>query len=59
MVPLEALAIALEKEKASVKLYNRYYADYPELKEMLLFLINEEEKHQQLIEKKMMELRSK
>ncbi len=51
MGPVEALKIALKKEEASIKLYNRFYLQYPELKEMSLFLINEEEKHKKLIEK--------
>jgi rubrerythrin len=58
MGPMEALKIALEKENASIKLYNKFYLQYPEMKEMLLFLINEEEKHKQLIEKQMVKLRS-
>ncbi len=51
MGPVEALKIALKKEEASIKLYNRFYLQYPQLKKMSLFLINEEEKHKKLIEK--------
>lgn len=57
MTPVEALNLALSKEKASIQLYNRLYLKHPPLKELLLFLVNEEEKHKQMIEKKIVELR--
>lgn len=59
MVPMEALKIALEKEKASIKLYNKFYLDHPAVKDIFLFLINEEQKHEKMIEEKMVELRTR
>jgi len=56
MGPVDALKLALSKEAAAIKLYNKLYLDYPELKELFLFLINEEEKHRLLIEKKIREI---
>jgi rubrerythrin len=56
MIPLEALKLALSKEQESIKLYNRLNLEHPGLKELFLFLINEEEKHKQLIEKKIVEI---
>lgn len=51
MGPVEALKIALKKEESSIKLYQRMYLRYPELKELVSFLINQEEKHKQMVEK--------
>jgi len=56
MGPIEALKLALSKEEGSIKLYNELYLKHPEIKDLLLFLINEEERHKQLIEKKIVEL---
>jgi rubrerythrin len=56
MVPIEALKLALNKEKESIRLYNRLNLEHPALKELFLFLINEEEKHRQLIDKKIVEI---
>lgn len=56
MVPIEALKLALGKEKESIKLYNRLNLEHPGLKDIFLFLVNEEEKHKQLIEKKIYEI---
>ncbi len=57
MGPIEALELALSKEKASIQLYNKLYLEHAGIKDLFLFLINEEEKHKQLIEKKMVKLR--
>jgi len=51
MGPVEALNIVLKKEEASIKLYQRMYLRYPELKELVSFLINQEEKHKKMVEK--------
>jgi rubrerythrin len=51
----EALQMALEKEKAAVELYRKLYIDHPAMKELFEFLMNEEEKHVKLIEKKISE----
>jgi len=56
MGPVEALNLALSKEKESIKLYNKLNLEHPALKEMFLFLINEEQKHKKLIENKIMEI---
>jgi rubrerythrin len=56
MVPSEALKLALVKEKESIRLYNNLSLEHPALKELFLFLINEEEKHKQLIEKKIVDI---
>lgn len=52
MGPVEALKLALSKEMQSIKLYNNLILKHPTLKDTFLFLLNEEEKHKQLIEKK-------
>ena len=59
MGPIEALTIALSKEKASIELYNKFYLKHPVIKDTFSFLINEEQKHKQLIENKIAELTSK
>jgi len=51
MGPVEALKIALKKEEASIKLYQRMYLQYPEVKELVSFLINQEEKHKKMVKK--------
>lgn len=51
MIPVEALEFALSKE-----VYQRLYNDHPQLKDVFLFLMGEEQKHKQLIEKKIYEL---
>lgn len=56
MGPVEALQLALSKEQEAIKLYQDFGLRYPEIKEILLFLVNEEQKHKQLIEKKIYEL---
>ena len=56
MGPVEALNLALSKEVQSIELYNKLSVDHPELQETLLFLVNEEEKHKLLIQKKIYEL---
>jgi len=56
MGPVEALRLALSKEVASIKLYNKLCLEHPELKELLLSLVNEEEKHKLLIEKRIGEI---
>ena len=58
MTPVEALEIALAKEKASVKLYKKLSLEHPAIKELLTDLLNEEEKHTRMIEKKIREYTS-
>jgi len=56
MGPIEALELALEKEIEARNIYEKLIFQYPETKEIFTFLMNEEEKHKQLIEKRMVEL---
>lgn len=50
MTPVEALKIALSKEEASIKLYQKLSREHPALKDLLTLLLNEEFKHKKLIE---------
>ena len=59
MGPIEALELASKKEAEAKNMYESFILRYPETKEIFAFLMNEEEKHQQLIEKKIVELRNK
>lgn len=52
MTPVEALKLALTKENASIEFYNKLNLKHPSLKELFSFLVNEEEKHKLLIERK-------
>jgi len=56
MGPIEALKLALTKEIEAAELYQKFSSDYPVAKDIFLFLMNEEEKHKKLIEKKIQEL---
>lgn len=56
MIDVEALQLALSKEKDAIKTYEDLLAKHPNLKDLLYFLINEEQKHQKLIETKIAEL---
>ena len=42
--PVEALKLALSKEEESIKLYKNLSEKYSVAKDILLFLLNEEEK---------------
>ena len=52
MGPIDALTIALNKEQASIKLYDDLCSSHSDLRELCSFLITEEQKHKQMIEKK-------
>jgi len=56
MTTIEALEIALSKEESSIELYRDMLNRYTEIKELINFLLNEEFKHQKLIQDKMAEL---
>lgn len=58
MGPIEALELALGKEIEAKNLYESFIAQHPQTKEIFTFLMNEEEKHKQLIEKKIVELKN-
>lgn len=49
--PIEALKLALYEEKRAIKLYKDLSEDYPAARDVLLFLVDEERKHEKLIEK--------
>jgi len=56
MTITEALQLALSKEEASIKLYQKLAIEHSAIKELLTFLSNEEEKHKKMIEKKIFEV---
>lgn len=56
MGPVDALKLALSKEEEAIEVYTKLSCDHPVVKEVLAFLINEEEKHKKLIETKISEL---
>jgi rubrerythrin len=56
MTDVEVLRLASSEESKAIKLYQGMLADQPHLKDILLILINEEQKHKKIIEKKISEL---
>lgn len=56
MTPVEALEVALEKEKASIALYQDLIVKHSVIKDLLYSLLVEEQKHKKLIEEKIVEL---
>jgi rubrerythrin len=50
MTPIEALKLALQREEASIKLYQELIKEHSSLQEVLTSLLNEEFKHKKLIE---------
>ncbi|HIE43400.1 MAG TPA: hypothetical protein EYP78_01210 [Candidatus Omnitrophica bacterium] len=56
MTPVEALELALSGEVKAIKMYQNLLIEHPVIKDILSFLVNEEQKHKQLIEKKISEL---
>ena len=56
MIELEALQLALSKEQNAVGVYKKLLAEHASLKDLFYFLLNEEEKHVVMIEKKIAEL---
>lgn len=56
MGPVEALKYALSRELESITVYAKLGIDHRELKDTFDFLITEEEKHKQLLEKKIEQL---
>jgi rubrerythrin len=59
MIDIEALELALSKEMDAIKAYQELLLNHPNIKDLLYFLVNEEQKHKAMIEKKIVELRSK
>ena len=58
MGSIEALQLALSKEVEAIQIYQDLAIRFPETKEVFSFLMNEEEKHKHLIEKRISELTS-
>jgi rubrerythrin len=56
MGPIEALELALAKEIEAKNIYESFSVRFPATEEIFTFLMNEEEKHKQLIEKRIVEL---
>jgi len=56
MIEMEALNLALSKEKDAVVSYKKLLVEHPALKDLFYFLLNEEQKHVEMIEKKISEL---
>ena len=56
MGPIDALKLALAKEIETAQLYEKYSTEFPVAKDIFVFLLNEEQKHKVLIEKKITEL---
>ena len=55
MGPVDALKLALTQEINAITLYEGLAKEHSSIRDMLTFLINEEYKHKQLIEKKIVE----
>ncbi len=56
MTPVDALKLALSKEEQAIKLYQNLSVKHSEIKELLLSLLIEEQKHKKLIEEKISDL---
>jgi len=56
MTPIEALELALNKEIQARDTYIKLSIEHSAIKELFLFLAEEEGKHRQMIEKKITEL---
>ena len=56
MTPVDALNLALSKEEDAITLYNRLALEHSAIRDILLTLVNEEEKHKILIKKKIVEI---
>jgi rubrerythrin len=53
--PVEALRLALSKEIEAIKTYEKFSLDYTVAKDTFIYLMNEEQKHKALLEKKIAE----
>jgi rubrerythrin len=56
MSPIEALKLALQREAKSVELYQKLANNHAEIRELVTLLLIEEQKHQKMIQQKMVEL---
>lgn len=57
MTTAEVLRIALSREEDAIKLYSKLSNQHSEIRDLLMQLVTEEQKHKKLIEKKMAELK--
>lgn len=57
MGPVEALELAKLKEIEAAEMYQKMAIQFPEIKDTLMFLKIEEEKHRKLIEEKIVEFK--
>jgi rubrerythrin len=57
MGPIEALELARKVEVQSIEMYRRFIIEHPAARDVFQFLLDEEEKHQQIIDKKITELK--
>jgi len=55
MGPVEALKLALAKEIEAIDIYLKLANEHANLKDLFLFLVNEEQRHKKLIENKIVE----
>ena len=58
MTNVEVLELALSYEKNAIKIYQKLLAEHPDLKDILYYLSNEEQRHKKLLEKKIYKLSS-
>jgi len=56
MGPVEALQLALSKEKEAMERYREFATQHRVARDVFLFLADEEHKHKEMIEKKIYEL---
>lgn len=56
MTPVEALELALSKEIEAIELYQKFAVKHKVAREVFEFLTNEEQRHKQLLQKKIQEL---
>lgn len=57
MGPVEALELARSKEIEAAQMYQKMAIQFPEIKDTLMSLKIEEEKHRKLIEEKIVEFK--
>lgn len=57
MGPVEALELAKLKEIEAAEMYQKMAIQFPEIKDTLMFLKIEEEKHRKLIEERIVEFK--
>jgi rubrerythrin len=56
MTDVEMLRMALGEEEKAIKLYEGMMRDHPNLKDLLFELVSSEQRHKQVIEKKISEM---